>query len=394
MKVRTKNFNLKIVHFVMIACLSIVVILLVGESVYALEWTTESVRSAPSVGEFSPTSIAVNSSSMPSIAYYNGNYQTLEYAHYDGSDWTIQTVDTTGGTFCSLALDDNGYPHISYSGYSGGSYYYLKYAHYNGSSWSVQTIDTGKNTGRYSSIAIDSLGHPHISYFDGWNQDLKYAYHNGSSWSVAAVDGASENVGTCTSITVDDSNHPHIGYAQLASSGGNLKYATNDGSSWSTAVVNYSTYVSNNSSIALDANGNPCIAFGDVSGSSKLKYASNNGSSWIVETVDSAAYGGCSLLFDDMGTPHISYRDYTNELAYATYDGSAWSLETVSSGNVVSPTSLALSEDGMLHVAYYDSTTLKHASAETQTVPEPSTLVLTIVGVLFLGVLKWRNRKR
>ena len=91
--------------------------------------------------------------------------------------WSIETVDSTGdvGELTSMALDSNGYPHISYSDITKR---YLKYAKWTGSAWSNETVDSDGNVGGGSSIALDSNGHPHISYYDITNHDIKYAKWN------------------------------------------------------------------------------------------------------------------------------------------------------------------------------------------------------------------------
>ena len=74
------------------------------------------------------------------------------------------------GSITSIALDSNGYPHISYSTNSD-----LKYAKWTGTAWSKTTADSSGRVGEYISIALDSNGYPHISYYDSTNKDLKYA---------------------------------------------------------------------------------------------------------------------------------------------------------------------------------------------------------------------------
>ena len=45
-----------------------------------------------------------------------------------------------------------------------------------GSAWDVNTVDNTGMVGLYTSIALDANGYPHISYWDGANDDLKYAH--------------------------------------------------------------------------------------------------------------------------------------------------------------------------------------------------------------------------
>jgi hypothetical protein len=127
--------------------------------------------------------------------------------------WYVQTVDNVGdvGWDASLALDANGYPHISYYDYTN---YNLKYAAWNGSTWNIQTVDNDLDVGEYSSLALDSSGNPRISYYDYWNGFLKYAAWTGSTWSIQLVD-TSGDVGWYSSLALDASGYPHISYGCL-----------------------------------------------------------------------------------------------------------------------------------------------------------------------------------
>ena len=158
------------------------------------------------------TSIALDSNGYPHISYLAT--VGLKYAKWTGSGWSINTVDSGArGWDTSIALDSNGYPHISYLATVG-----LKYAKWTVSEWSTNMVDSvGQG---HTSIALDSNDYPHISYFDLTNGDLKYAKWTGSEWSTNTVD--SGDVGWDASIALDSNDCPHISYYDWTN--GDLKY--------------------------------------------------------------------------------------------------------------------------------------------------------------------------
>ena len=58
----------------------------------------------------------------------------------------------------------------------------MKYTRWTGSAWDgldgtagPDTVDSTGDVGRFTSIAVDDSGYPHISYQDSTNGSLKYA---------------------------------------------------------------------------------------------------------------------------------------------------------------------------------------------------------------------------
>jgi PKD repeat protein len=298
-------------------------------------------------------SIAVDNNGYSHISYFDFTKRFLKYARWDGSTWTDQVIDLAGHvyTHTSIALDSSGHPHISYNGGD-----ILKHAWWDGTKWNNETVDSTGAVGRYGSIAIDDSDHPHIAYHDWTNKDLKYARWDGSSWNIETVDSIGK-MGRFASIALDSNDYPHIGYSDYTH--GDLKYARWDGSIWLNETVDTENNVGRATSLDLDSNDRPYISY-QYYWDKDLRLARWDGSSWILERVDflgDVAYS-TSLALDSNDYPHISYNDFLQgDLKHARWDGVGWWIQTVeSAGDVGGSSSIAIDENDSPHIAYYDKT--------------------------------------
>jgi len=289
--------------------------------------------------------------------------------------WYIETVDAVGviGRYCSLALDPEGYPHISYSDWTHRD---LKVAHLDGSglqgqSWRIEVIDEEGEVGAWTFLAIDQDGRPHISYMGNWS--LKYAWYDGVSrvrvtdrraWQIETVDD-SRITGYYSSLARDEAGLPHIAYQDRESLV--LKYAHAEGTTphtgraWQIETVDDTEQVGRYPSLALDRQDHPHIAYGH-GGNGDLKYAHYDGANWHIEVVDDSGVSSSfiSLALDTAGRAHISYFDSLHyNLKYARRSESnlgqtqGWQIETVDDdGRVGAWTSLALDAVGQPHISY------------------------------------------
>jgi hypothetical protein len=279
-------------------------------------------------------------------------------------------VDNNDSGWTSLALDSAGNPHISYYDNANRD---LKYANWNGTSWTIETVDSAGDVGRDGSIVVDGSGNPHISYRDSTNGALKYAYHDGSGWNISVVD-ASGSV-AMSSIVLDSSENPHISYFSYVSNG--VQYARWDGAAWQISSVESAGGWK--TSIALTNENLPRIAYMGYYPNFDVKYASYYSDTWHIDTVE--AHGSnyalgtwVSMELDGADIPSIAYcvnpswPPPCESLRFARWNGSAWERETVdSNGSVGDYASLALDGTGTPHIAYYDATNhrLKHAYRTT-----------------------------
>jgi hypothetical protein len=280
------------------------------------------------------TSLALDGNGYPHISYATtGGPFSLHYARWTGTAWAKETVDESFVISTSMALDSNGYPHISYTTFAIGDNS-LHYARWTGTAWVKETVDESDVFD--CSLALDSNDRPHISYTTAELESLHYARWTGTAWAKETVDDIDV---WDTSLALDSNDRPHISYATAGTK--SLHYARWTGTAWAKETVDESFVIS--TSIALDSHGYPHISYAtaDIFADS-LHYARWTGTAWVKETVDPADVMNCSLALDSHDLPHISYfvgiggffddnGDHTigGILKYAHWTGSAWDIQTV-----------------------------------------------------------------
>ena len=139
-----------------------------------VSWQLSTVDDGPGVGLF--TSLALDASAAPRIAYFDQMEEQLKYASFDGAVWHTEVVApadwcTWEDGVAALALDAAGRPRILYSGPAGD----LRYAQHDGSAWQTERVASSAD---FPALALDAAGNPHISYFDDLDSDLRYAYRS------------------------------------------------------------------------------------------------------------------------------------------------------------------------------------------------------------------------
>ena len=247
---------------------------------------------------------------------------------------------------CSLALDSNDNPHISYLH---PLYGWLKYAFYEGG-WKIEYVGDSSN---YTSLALNSADNPYISYDYGY--ELKYARYGWSLnppqkfWLRSTVISSSSKIGEYNSIALDSSNNPHISYYHRFDDGGSLLYSHYYDGSWHYKDIDSGGDVGQYTSLALDSSENPHISYYDA-GNRELKYSYFDGV-WHTELVDDSSGDVgqyTSLALDSNDNPHISYYDYTNSVlkyAHKSQAPSSTSTSTASSTTTSVPQSCQADAD-------------------------------------------------
>ncbi|MBU1178002.1 hypothetical protein KJ903_02180 [Patescibacteria group bacterium] len=291
-------------------------------------WQTETVDDSGWVG-IDP-SIAVDSSSNPSISYYDEDNHDLKYAWRQDGSWQSEVVDSTGdvGEESSLVIDGQGTVHVSYVNHDKGA---LKYARKSGGSWDISTIDDDNSHHVVAtSIVLDGQGYPHVAY--NWEGGAEY--NNGNNDEGDGKDVGNE--GMDDDKDVDDKNNGVVdgNNNKNDNDSGFIKFASWNGSSWD---IEEAAPGGSDVYLALDNKDQPHVCFikGDPNTDPRIHYASQIAGSWQTEIVDSATKSGgdCGIDVDSSGGIHITYHDYgQGAIKYAKQEGDTWETQTVVTG--------------------------------------------------------------
>ena len=147
--------------------------------IYAISTPTNWILDTVDQGGY--TSLKLDDSNLPCIAYTKPFNTDLWYAYYNGTSWVPSLVDTGWGSGPQLIapcldLDYLNNIHICYLQQTSTSgIYRLKYAFYNGVIWYYEVVDEGF-AWHVPSLAVTGSGSVHISYFNG--SALLHAYRD------------------------------------------------------------------------------------------------------------------------------------------------------------------------------------------------------------------------
>lgn len=341
---------------------------MISDDAIALNWNDEIVDSEDDVGSYS--SITLDSNNYPHISYYDNDHEDLMYVKWTGSAWEKERVDMGDvvATYTAIALDSNEWPHIVYVDSVG-----YKYAKWTGSAWSIQLIYSYTPTAppwplQYpkSHITVDGGDYAHIIFGDTY----KYWNNTGSYGTALPI-----NITSSTQFVFDSDCILHLSYQY--SDYQDMNYTQWNGIGWNdTSVDTYGKV--NGGEIALDSQERPYIIYSNESG---YKCAKWDGSNWNKEMLDSE-YNliGDIFFLDDNDIPQIySYTwastvipfpaVFSYNITYITGGNGDWSEETIyGEGDLVYP-SLAIDSSDQYHISYYKSNSLYYSRSLPPTIP-------------------------
>lgn len=177
-------------------------------------WQIAMVVVLPGASQTIMLDMALDPAERPHICYYDELADALKHTAYDGAAWRTDTVAggivSYNGQGCSIAVDGDGRPHISFRNLG------MFYARYDGGQWHLTEVDNDFFAGRVSSLALDVHGRPRIAY-DDWdypNYDLRYAAFDGFDWQIEAAHTSAQSGARAEgiSLVLDPAGSPRISY--------------------------------------------------------------------------------------------------------------------------------------------------------------------------------------
>ena len=274
---------------------------------------------------YGPLDIQVGGDGTTQISYHDHDNEDAAYAVLINGQWRVDTIRHPGhdGWDNNLAIDSSGLPHVvGIDPTQFGSTSGVEYAAFDGQSWRVEEVGSGPLPYEFGSfIALDSQDRPHVVWFDDSDEDLKYAIKDGTKWVVSTVDNEGD-VGRYASLVIDSQDNPVISYYQVdGNTSGYIKVARWDGDQWDIQQVDKLEKVftgflgaRKTSSIVLDADDNPIVAYSDEE---VVKLAVWDGDQWLIETAftsDGIPWGQqVSMDIDSDGGLHLTFADVASK---------------------------------------------------------------------------------
>ena len=300
-------------------------------------WMYEFVADPGTVANSTP--LALDSQELPRVAFRQVGPNRLWYAIRSAASWSTEVVDTAGAVYSSLALDATDAPRIAYH-HTDGTLFQLRYAYKSGGVWTREVVDIG---GQWCSLALDAQGNPHVSYV-GQALRMRYARKSAGVWTIEVVDTQIAN--HATSIALDPLGNPSISYWTM----NRLQYARKSGGVWVREIANASSAnVGTYSSLALDPLGRASISCENAANSDLIYVVRVGDSSAVGVELPAVPLGGELVVAPNPargGNTELFLRlSHVTPVDVAIYDAAGRRIRTLAS-DVPDARALRLRWDG------------------------------------------------
>jgi hypothetical protein len=323
-------------------------------------WSREGVATEHQVVDpdvvYTPDSVVLvlDRDGRPHVAFADRGRKKIRYAFWDGEKWTRADVLAyaesygygKGMPYLSMALDSRSRPHILLfreatdpTGRREGLQSELTYARREGAGWVFEAVDSWPNKfgcsnseGGWAEIAMAEGDVPHVCYcaLADWDGVFKYGVRTDGGWKTEVVAGGAHL--EYASLEVGRQGKVRASFACGSSLDGlppGVYYAESEGGPWTLERVDGAAHFSTRSSLALDGDDVPYIAYYELDRSDqerelyRLKVARRSGGEWSVVTVEEMELFDLitpderiAITFGSRGRPCVAYLEQTGPTAY------------------------------------------------------------------------------
>jgi len=312
----------------------------------------------------------------PYVVYRENSIAAGRVKKFNGKNWIAVGANfSLGDVSCTtMAFDNKGVPYVAYSDEADSNK--ATVMKFDGNNWiPVGSIGFTPGSATYTSIAIDGNGIPYLAFrdqgsssYNSWPNGFRASVmkFDGTNWVYVGNPGFSGGSGPYgalyTSLTIDKNGLPYVAYSDFSndSKATVMKF---DGTNW-VYVGNpgFSSWQSNNTSIVLDSKGSPYVAYSDRANNGKATVMMFDGSNWIPVgiaglTPDIAQY--TSLAIDKNDILYLAFEDHSQDdkASITKYDGTKWVYvgSPGFSDSAALFTTIAIDNNkGILYAAYED----------------------------------------
>jgi len=274
------------------------------------------------------TSLQLNQSGNPVVAYYDETNEQLKIAYCgdrncSNNNQTQVLQAGASASFVSLMLDGSANPVVSYYDNDNADLAVLRCANPEcAATITLSKADTAGDVGSFASLALDAGNRPVISYLSVVPFELRVLHCGDPTCSfgntITAPDSA-RFVGSQTSLALDNTGSPVVAYMDTQFNQLKLLHCSdpNCSSNNTISVVGSRRSGGWNTSLVLDASGNPVIAYAGLLEDTNVLRVLHCGDpnctadNSLAIVGAAAGYGDAhtSLELDGAGYPVVSYFD-------------------------------------------------------------------------------------
>jgi plastocyanin len=289
-----------------------------------------------------------------------------------------QVVDfeDAAGRGVSLAIDADGNPHLAYLAFEskapGGTPKQedpnapklpaVRHAHLIQGLWTRSVVaddQKGLGGGDETAIVVDGEGVHHVAWTE---EDALYYSNNAGGAEFSKPEEVASDVLGGVSLIAEPGAGVAISFLQAGAEAGSLvRVAFHRAGGWAVQTAAEAGR-GHQSGTAIGFVGSAIlVAYGD---SGRTMVAGSSGATWSSEVVDERGGIGVSIDVDKQRNPHLAYSTSEGQVKHAhSISGGPWEVSQVGDG-ADGPTSIAVDDQGVHHVAWQTRAGLSYASNE------------------------------